>query len=768
MTERDDLEYFAELINGWFWETDEQFRFVYLSASVEPITGLKPEWHYGKSRIELRSDSIDDAEWQHHLDTLNARQPFADFVFERRGANGNQWLSTSGKPIFDDQGDFKGYRGVARDVTNEVNISRQSQSFETMFDQINEAISLWDENDQLIIFNRAFRDLNVALGPTLAAGLSFEDFLREGIRVSHHPDAAGDEEKYITERIHRHRNPKGPFEVLRQEGRAFLVDEQLLPGGFIALVASDISELKKKELDILAAQEAADDARAQLFSAIEMIDEAFVFFDADDRLVMCNDRYRDYYPKSRDMIVPGARFEDMIRAGAERGEYAEAIGRVDEWVAERLAIHQSGNTSIEQRLSDGRWLKIAERKMPSGGIVGFRVDITALKNAQQAAEAANHAKSEFLATMSHEIRTPMTGVLGMSDLLRRTDLTPEQARFVTSIQSSGRGLLGIINDILDQSKIEAGRMEIENIDFHFRSLVEEAVSNLGARAKEKDLWLTVNVDDGVPEGLHGDPTRMRQILYNLLGNAIKFTTEGGIKVDITPTSGSRIRFCIEDTGEGISAEAQANLFGRFQQADASTSRRFGGSGLGLSISKNLAELMGGEMGFESELQRGSMFWFELPLSAASRPVKKSQKSDAELLTCRSLNILVAEDNEINQAIISAILNRLGHIHEIVDNGAKAVEASNAGNHDIVLMDIRMPHMDGMQALEAIRKINGRAAGLPIVALTADISTDHVTKYRDIGFDAIASKPIEVQELCDAINAAMGEMVHVASKTTLSS
>ncbi len=763
MSEYDELEKFGELIDGWFWVTDADHRFIFMSASVQPITGLAPEWHYGKSRIELSSESIDAAEWQRHLETLDSHLPFADFVFERRGPDGNRWLSTSGAPVFSADGAFHGYRGVARDVTNETNISRQTKSFEAMFDQINEAISLWDENDQLVIFNRAFRGLNIAFGPSLAAGMTFREFLVEGLRFDHHPEAQGREEEYIAERLHRHRNPTGQFEVRRQDDRVFLVDEQQLPGDRIALVASEITDLKRNETEIQFAREAADEARAQLTDAIEMIDEAFVFFDADDRLVMCNERYREYYPKSRDLIVVGARFEDMIRTGAERGEYVEAIGRVEEWVAERLAIHRAANTSIEQRLSDGRWLKISERKVPDGGIVGFRVDITALKNAQEAAEAASLAKSEFLATMSHEIRTPMTGVLGMSDLLQRTGLTAQQKKYVASIQSSGRGLLGIINDILDQSKIESGRMEIENIDFHFRSLIEECVSNFGARAKEKDLWLTAEVDDAIPAGLHGDPTRIRQILFNLVGNAVKFTSEGGIVLKINREDGKTIRFNIVDTGEGIAGDAQDNLFGRFQQADASTSRRFGGSGLGLSISKSLAELMGGAVGFESELGRGSDFWFTLPLSKAKTNVERDQKPNSEVLSRRSLNILVAEDNEINQAIIAAILTSLGHQHDMVENGEKAVRAVETGSYDIVLMDIRMPEMDGMQAITAIRKMNGDAARLPVIALTADLSADHVEKYLKIGFDAVADKPIDVHSLCESINLSLGENVHVSGK-----
>jgi len=629
------LEHFASIIDGWFWETDTDHRFVYLSASVEQITGVPAEWHYGKSRTELRSEHIGDAQWQSHMEALDQRQPFSNFVFKRVGPDGARWLSTSGEPIFDAAGTFMGYRGVARDVTNEIILSERTEWFSAIFDQINESIAIWDENDHMVICNKAFRELNRGVEVVLTPGTTYEAYLRECVAQNHFPDAESDTEGWIAERLERHRNPTGTFEIRRQDDQVFQIDEQRLDGGQIALVASDISGLKRVETDMQAARETA--------------------------------------------------------------------------------------------------------------------------------EQANRAKTEFLASMSHEIRTPMTGVLGISDLLLKTSLTDEQKNYIDSIQISGRGLLGIINDILDQSKIEAGKLDVEKIGFQLRPVIDEAISHFTPQTREKDLWLTVAVDDEIPAGVHGDPTRIRQVLFNLIGNAIKFTSSGGIAIHVTQREDECVHFQIKDTGEGIATEAQDNLFEQFRQADASTSRRFGGSGLGLSICKSLIELMDGEIGFDSTDGQGSTFWFQLPLTRIDDFDDTAEADDRaiseSIVAGKRLQILVAEDNEINQMIISAILTELGHGHYIVENGRDAVEAVHKAAYDIILMDIRMPEMDGMQALRAIRDAGGAPAALPIIALTADISTDHLRMYNDLGFNAISHKPVDVRELTEAINTAIGEDIH---------
>ncbi|NDH64718.1 MAG: hypothetical protein EBY18_24415, partial [Alphaproteobacteria bacterium] len=322
-------------------------------------------------------------------------------------------------------------------------------------------------------------------------------------------------------------------------------------------------------------------------TAIEALEDAFVLYDSEDRLVMCNTRYKTFYQMSAPLLVPGARFEDILRDGALRGQYAEAVGREDEWVAERMAIHRAPESVFEQKLGDGRWLRIAERRTPEGGVVGIRVDITELKRAQERADAANRAKSEFLANMSHEIRTPLAGIIGMTDLALEGALSADQRDYVALSRSSAVSLLDIVNNILDFSKIEAGGIEVEHVPFQLEEALGDSFKMMRLRAQAKNLEFSVLDNSSLDRDLVGDPVRLRQIVVNLLGNAIKFSERGAVTLRIDAVGRSndsvRLRFSVRDQGIGISEEQKARLFEPFRQADASTSRTYGGTGLGLAI-----------------------------------------------------------------------------------------------------------------------------------------------------------------------------------------
>jgi signal transduction histidine kinase/FixJ family two-component response regulator/HPt (histidine-containing phosphotransfer) domain-containing protein len=485
------------------------------------------------------------------------------------------------------------------------------------------------------------------------------------------------------------------------------------------------------DLDFTAQKAAEDDLRAayeqsrqmaerHLRAILDNVAEGFVLQDADGRIAISNERFHGFFP-------PGTPF-----------------------------CPRPDGQARTQQLADGRWLRAVEYPAQGGGMVGIYTDVTAqvgleteLRQAKEAAEAGSRAKSDFLATMSHEIRTPLNGIIGMASLLADTALDGEQRRFCGTIRQSADALLAIIDDILDFSKIEAGHLELISAAFEIAPLIDGVMDILSPRLVGRDVTLSAHIAEEARVPLLGDAGRLRQVLLNLAGNAVKFTEQGGIRLEAglgTPGADGRPRLhvAITDTGMGISAEAAGRLFQPFSQADASASRRFGGSGLGLAISKRIVEAMGGAIGVTSQEGHGSRFWFEVPLTRAAAMPPSEPAAPAP--ATRGLSVLVAEDNEVNQLVAAALLERLGHRADLAEDGAKAVEKVTAGSYDLVLMDMQMPGVDGLAATRMIRALPGPRARIPIIAMTANAMAADRQACLDAGMDDYMAKPIDRRKL----------------------
>ena len=385
-------------------------------------------------------------------------------------------------------------------------------------------------------------------------------------------------------------------------------------------------------------------------------------------------------------------------------------------------------------------------------------DVTELKKmqgklrlARDAAESASRAKSSFLANMSHEIRTPMNGIIGLTDLLANSDLGDHQRQYVELVRSSAASLLTIINDILDHSKIEAGKLLIESYVFDLHRLLCELTFSFSHSAEQKSLEFRTTTAADVPQFVRGDANRLRQVLWNFLGNAVKFTENGGVELRTTvlddPNKRNWIRFEVIDTGIGISEDQLKRLFTPFEQADGSTTRRFGGTGLGLSIAKKLLELMGGNVDCESQVDSGSRFWCDLPLPEASetRPYCEQTASTRE---SRPLHILVVDDVKVNRIVLASMLQQWGHVTESVENGKQAVERLKKHRYDLVFMDCQMPEMDGYECTKIIRDPQTGILDhdVPVIAVTAHAMMGDKERCLDSGMNDYISKPIDQGEL----------------------
>jgi two-component system sensor histidine kinase/response regulator len=647
--------------------------------------------------------------------------------------------------------------GAIQDITQRRALQDELRSRHEVMTSILEnlpcGLSVFDGELRLVVANSQYRQL-LDFPDTLFAEPSprFQSFIRHNAQRGEY--GPGDTDTLVAQIVARAKGPAAvhQFERIRPNGTALEIRGGPMPGGGFVTTYTDVSTRRS-------AEEEARRSGQLLRGAIDVIDEAFVLYDPDDRLVMCNDRYRQTYAGVADLLQPGVRFEELVRAGAERGDYVDALGRVDEWVAERVAFHQAANTSIQQKLANGRTLRIIERRLPDGHIVGFRVDITELVSATEAAQQASLAKSRFLANMSHEIRTPMNAILGMLALLRKTDLSARQAEYAANTEGAARSLLGLLNDILDFSKAEAGKLVLDPQPFSVERLLVDLSVIYSASVGAKPLEVIFDVDGSLPRCLVGDALRLQQVLINLGGNAIKFTAAGEVVLSVRTISRAgdqvRLAFAVRDTGIGIAPAHRERIFSAFTQAEASTTRRFGGTGLGVAISQHIVGQMGGTLQVDSTPGRGSCFSFEVDLAVGHQDVDDwaSIPTDAA-----PRSVLIIEDHPLAREVLRRAAVSLGWDAEAVGDVAAALEAMRVADAsgrviDAVFVDWGVIGGTGLKALRALREVGG-VLGLRTVMVTSADGQDALSRCPEGDqalVDGIVVKPVTAGMLARALS-----------------
>jgi signal transduction histidine kinase/ActR/RegA family two-component response regulator/HPt (histidine-containing phosphotransfer) domain-containing protein len=689
-----------------------------------------------------------------------------------RGASG-EWIEASSVAT-PDGGTLVLYRDISALKAREDELQAARATHELVLGTMNDGLVLWSPDLHVRLLNRQLAGLYDIPDHLTHPGADGRDILRMmALRGDHGPPPEGAAlEAAIEARVHAILN-HGPDPDIRQAptGAWLEITRQTLPDGSVLSTYRNISRLQAREAELRQARDKAQAAEAALATTIEHMSQGLVMVAPDRRVRVMNRRAAEILALPPHLAEPGVPFAELVAFQTARGDYDGSPHRLQE--ARRAIAGEALNEErYERARRDGTVVEVHARNLEDGGAVRTYMDITdrkrvegALAAARDAAEGANRAKSAFLAAMSHEIRTPMNGVLGMIEVLERTPPGPAQDRCVAVIRESAGSLLRIIDDLLDFSKIEAGRMELESLPFSLRGLVEGAVDTLTVEAKRRGLLLFADPigppSPDSPDMVSGDPVRVRQILFNLVGNAIKFTDVGFVRLRASASlAGDRadrhvvVSLMVEDSGVGMTEEQMGKLFQPFAQADTSTTRRFGGTGLGLSIVRRLAQLMGGDVSVESTPGRGSRFSVTLRLglvaAADSIPGAEAPAPLAAPTPGAEIpRLLVVDDHPVNREVLARQLELLGCQADMAEDGAQGLALWRGKRHRLVLVDLHMPVMDGLDLSRAIRREEAASPGAPrtaLIAVTANALKGEDERCYAAGMDAFLAKPLALDLL----------------------
>jgi PAS domain S-box-containing protein len=804
------LRELVEAGSDWIWETDAELRFSWLSENYRAATGIDPASVLGRFRFDFLKQVLSgNRSAAAHLEDLQAHRPFRDFVYELKGGRtGCRWVSITGFPRFDSEGKFTGYRGIGRNVTmlavafDELKQSDPSTAGETtqhladlerktlvtdmkrreteaedarrqlatVLDSLPAGVLIYDRDDNFVFANRKLHDTLPGLKPAWQAGRTFREALALGhsvgyFRLSGDPELDklydSDPDRWLDGMLARYRLPNASFERVNPDGRWYQVHDMRTDDGTFIGVRVDISEIKSREKALHDSMRVNEMFR----SLIDNVPVSIYAKRSDLKLHYVNKGWCDLTGFSTEEAIGKTDIEIF-------GPDGEAYVKGD------LAVLRSGETQEMEEtatLADGSVRHQFARKgamIASDGslyLIGSTTDITELKQreaelreARQRAVLADRAKSEFLANMNHEIRTPMNGVLGMAELLAKSDLDPKQKTFTDIIVKSGNTLLTIINDILDFSKIDAGQLVLDPAPFNLPEAIEDVATLMSTRAKEKDLELIVRVEPGLESLFVGDVGRVRQIVTNLLGNAVKFTDEGYVLVDVTgergPT-GTKLTISVTDTGIGIPQDKLKLVFEKFSQVDTSSTRRHEGTGLGLAITSRLVELMGGEIGVDSAEGRGSTFWFTVTLPRAGQ----STRQRITPVDVTGARVLIVDDNAVNRSILTEQMTSWTFDSCAAESGAEGLRVLIAAAAygvpvDCVVLDYQMPGMNGAEMARIVRNTAG-LADTPIIMLTSVDQSLANTGYHDLDIDAQLIKPARSSVLLETLVATIQRHRH---------